>query len=352
MARRKLSSHELTGRTSLGSHELESDPRRGDRDEPGRVGDRPATRPGATPRARPWAAPRDPDPAQGQHRDRRRHGDDGRLARPRRQPRPARRHGRRAPAGGRRGHPRQGEPVGVGQLPRLRPGGLPGRPVPQRLERAGRLHPRPVRPRLGPVRLELGLGCRAGRQPVRRGGRHRDRRVGRMPGRQQRDRRAQADPRAGVAAGDHPDRPQPGHRRADGPDRDRRGDHAQRDEVAVRAGEGASPAPRLHPLPAPGRARRRPDRRRPTTVRRGVLRRSGSQRRDRAGAGGHGLARRDDRRPGRLRPTRSPSATRSSPSCSTSSRSTSRSTCDRSTTRRCGRSPTSSPSTRSTAPRR
>ena len=40
--------------------------------------------------------------------------------------------------------------------------------------------------------------------------------------RQRRRRRAQADARAGLPGRDHPDRPQPGHRRADGPDRDRR----------------------------------------------------------------------------------------------------------------------------------
>ena len=57
----------------------------------------------------------------------------------------------------------------------------------------------PVRARLGPVRVELGLGGRARRQPVRGRGRHRDRRLDRLPGRRQRDRRAQADGRAGRA---------------------------------------------------------------------------------------------------------------------------------------------------------
>ena len=65
----------------------------------------------------------------------------------------------------------------------------------QRLERARRLHAQSVRPRLRPVRIELGLGRRGGRQPVRRRGRHRDRRVDRLPGRQQPRGRAEADAR-------------------------------------------------------------------------------------------------------------------------------------------------------------
>ena len=82
----------------------------------------------------------------------------------------------------RRGDPGQGQPVRVGQLPRPRPARGQGcRSSPQRLERSGRVHPEPLRPRLGPVRLELGLGGRAGRQPVRLRRRHRDGRLDRLP---------------------------------------------------------------------------------------------------------------------------------------------------------------------------
>ena len=88
---------------------------------------------------------------------------------------PADAHDRR-PAAARRGRdPRQGEPLGVGELPRLR--------TVQRLERPGRLHAQPLPARLRPVRVELGLGGRAGGEPVRGRGRHRDRRLDRVPGR-------------------------------------------------------------------------------------------------------------------------------------------------------------------------
>ena len=64
----------------------------------------------------------------------------------------------RAP-GGRRRHPRQGQPLGMGQLP--------GFPEFQRLEcPPGRL-PQPVRPRPQPVRFVVGFGCRRVGQPVR-----------------------------------------------------------------------------------------------------------------------------------------------------------------------------------------
>ena len=224
-----------------------SDPSLGHRDQPRRVGNRPPTRPRTARGRGPWPAPRHPDPAQGQHRDGRPDGDDRGLARPGRQSGPSRR-GRRRPAPRRRrGHPRQDQPFRVGQLPRVHPGRLPGRPVPQRLERPWRVYPRSVRARLGSVWVELGIGRRPGRQPVRRGDRNRDRRLGRLPGRQQRRRRPEADARAGLAAGDHPDRPQPGHGRPDGPDRDRRGTPAQRDEVTIRAGEGRTTCPATTP---------------------------------------------------------------------------------------------------------
>ena len=215
-----------------------SPPPRGHRDEPRGAWRSPTV--GATRtagRAGPRSPARDPGPAQGQHRDQRRDGDDGRFAGPGRQPGPPRRHDRRPAAGGRRGHPGQGQPVRVGQLPRARPArGQGGRPLPQRLERARRVHPQPVRPRRGSVRLELGLGGRGGRQPVRRRDRDRDRRLDRLPGGQQCGRRAQADGRAGLPGRDDPDLAQPGHRRADGPDRDRRRDHARCPALAVRLG--------------------------------------------------------------------------------------------------------------------
>ena len=105
-------------------------------------------------------APRDPGPGQGQHRHERRDGDDRRLAGPRRQPRPARCAAGGPAARGGRGHPRQGQPVRMGQLPWAGPARGQGcRPPSQRLERAWRLHPQPV-----PARP----GIRAGRARARR----------------------------------------------------------------------------------------------------------------------------------------------------------------------------------------
>ena len=93
---------------------------------------------------------------EGQHRDRRPHADDGGVARVSRQHGAGRRRGRRATACRRRRDPGQGQPLGVGELPRVR--------ALQRLERARRVHPRSLRARSRPVRIELGFGGRGGRR--------------------------------------------------------------------------------------------------------------------------------------------------------------------------------------------
>ena len=62
-----------------------------------------------------------------------------------------------------------------------------------------------------------------GGEPVRRGGRHRDRRLDRLPVVGQRHRGHQADGRAGQPRGHHSDLPQAGHGRPDGADGRRRG---------------------------------------------------------------------------------------------------------------------------------
>ena len=130
-------------------------------------------RPGAQGRARARAAARRPGPDQGQHRHRRPDDDHRRLAGAGRRDRGAgRRVAARAARGG-RGDPREGEPERVGELPLD--------PLVERLERARRAVPQPLRARPQPVRLELGLGRRGRRQPVRGRGRHRDRRLDRLP---------------------------------------------------------------------------------------------------------------------------------------------------------------------------
>ena len=171
-----------------------------------------------------------------------------------------------------------------------------GWPLSQRLERPGRLHPQPVRPGAGSVRVEFRLRGRAGGQPVRHRDRDRDRRLDRLPGREQRGRRAQADGRAGRPGRDHPDRPQPGHRRPDDPHRDRRGDRAQRAALAVRGRPRPAPPARLPGVPAARGAARRPDRGGPAAVLRGLLGRCRAQRRHGAGPRDDAIARCDARR--------------------------------------------------------
>ena len=131
------------------------------------------------------AAARHSDPRQGQHRHRRQHADDGRLARARQQQSAGRRADRQPAARGGGGDPRQDEPVGVGELPRLR--------AVQRLERPRRVHPESLPARLRSLRLQLGVRGRAGGEPLRGIGRHRDRRIDRLPVGQQPGRRTEAD---------------------------------------------------------------------------------------------------------------------------------------------------------------
>ena len=167
---------------------------------------------------RPRAAPRDPRPGQGQHRDPRRA-----WRRP-----PAR--SRWSAAGSRAtrrlvaGCATPG-PIILGKanlsewanfrglVPQaVKEAGAP----PQRLERSGRCHAQPVRPRLGPVRLELRLGGRAGGEPVCGRHRHRDGRLDRLSVGQQRRSSASSRRSASCRPGrDHPDLAQPGHGRSD-----------------------------------------------------------------------------------------------------------------------------------------
>ena len=99
----------------------------------------------------------------------------------------------------------QGEHERVGQHPL--------QPLLQRLERARRAVPQSVRARPEPLRLELGLGGGRVGQLRRRRGRHRDRRVDRLPRLGQRRGRHQAHRRPGEPGGHHPDLAHPGHRR-------------------------------------------------------------------------------------------------------------------------------------------
>ena len=102
-------------------------------------------------------------------------------------PQPPRCLGGRAPARRRARDPRQDQPQRVGQLPLHAFG--------QRLERARRPDPQSLRARPQPLRLEFRLGRGRRRQPVRRRGRHRDRRLDRLPVVDERHRRHQADRR-------------------------------------------------------------------------------------------------------------------------------------------------------------
>ena len=94
----------------------------------------------------------------------------------------------RAAAGGGRDHPGQDQPSEWANYPL--------RALDQRLERGGRPDAQPLRPRPQRLRLELRLRRGGGGEP--RGGdrRHRDGRVGHLPGGDQRARRAEAHGRA------------------------------------------------------------------------------------------------------------------------------------------------------------
>ena len=135
-----------------------------------------------------------------------------------------------------------------------------------------------IRPRLGPLWIELGFGRRRCGEPGLIDGRHGDRWLHRLSVRQQRDRRAQADARPRVPERDHPDRSLAGHGGPDDSNGDRCGDHAQRPQVAVRAGEGAQTPARLSEVPQARRAERRSDRRRPARIPGGLLRDPGAER--------------------------------------------------------------------------
>ena len=158
MRRHRLTSRELTDAYLDRIEQLNPLARRGDRGQPRRAADRPPARPRASLRPRPRPAARHPGADQGQHRHRRPHADDGRLARARRERRsPGDVAGRGAAARRGRGDPRQGQPVGVGQLPRLR--------AVQRLDGARRVHPRPV-PARPPIRAARARGRRSRPPPT------------------------------------------------------------------------------------------------------------------------------------------------------------------------------------------
>jgi hypothetical protein len=155
---------------------------------------RPRPRAGAEEVAR--AAARRADPGQGQHRHRRQDGDHCRVAGAGRSETPGRRVLRRAAPQGRGTDPRQDEPERVGLRPQH-----PDRD--QWLERPRRTNEEPLRPRPQPLRFQFRVGVGPGRQPVRRGRRHRDGRIDHGTRVGQRHRRRQADGGAGQPHGDY-----------------------------------------------------------------------------------------------------------------------------------------------------
>ena len=206
----------------------------------------------------PQRSGRHPGAAQGQRRHRRPATHHGRLVRAARRPAGARRVPGEAAARRRRGHPRQGQPVRVGQLPLDH--------LVQRMERPRRADQQPVRARPQPVRLQQRLGRGRGREPGHRHHRHRDRRLDRVPVRRQRRRRDQADARAGQPGRRHPHLGPAGHRRADDAQRDRRGGRALGDpgRRPARPGDRTGPAVRRRDYlaaAAAGRLARQADRR-------------------------------------------------------------------------------------------
>ena len=138
-------------------------------------------------RARPRAAPRHPGPPQGQRRHRRPDDDHGRLARARGLDAAARRARRRAAARGRRGDPRQGQPLRVGELPL-------DALVSGWSARGGQCR-NPYALDRNPCGSSSGSGVAVSANLVRARGRHRDRRLDRLPVHEQRRRRDQADGR-------------------------------------------------------------------------------------------------------------------------------------------------------------
>ena len=113
-----------------------------------------------------------------------------------------------------------------------------------------------------------GSGAASRRQPLRRRGRHRDRRLDRVALEQQLARRHQADARPREPHRHRADRAQPGHRRADGAHGRRRGRAARRDgrRRSGRSGDegrGREGTTRLLDVSRRERPRRRAHRRRP-----------------------------------------------------------------------------------------
>ena len=155
-----------------------------DRDQPGRACHRGRTRRRASGQRSARAAPRHSGRAQGQPRHPRPDDHHRGVARPRRLHPAARLLRRGTPARRRRDHPGQAQHERMGLLPR----GAGD----QRLERPGRPVQEPLRPRPQPVRVQLRLGNRGLRQPLRADRRHRDRRLHHVPLLQQRHRGDQA----------------------------------------------------------------------------------------------------------------------------------------------------------------
>ena len=111
-------------------------------------------------------------------------------------------------------------------------------PVDQRLERGGRAGAQSSFAGPNGLRLVGWIG-RGGNGGARRlGYRHRDGWVGDLPGGDERDRRAEADGRSGVAHPHRPDLAGAGHGRTDDPHGRRRGSPAERDRRKRSPGRG------------------------------------------------------------------------------------------------------------------
>ena len=225
---------------------------------------------------------------------------------------------RRASARGRRGAPRQDQPLRVGQLPL--------HPLDQRLEQPRRPVPQPLRARPQPVGLQLRLRRGGRRQPRRRRRGLRDRRLDRLPLLASAASSASSRPsacvsRSGIIPISHT-------QDTAGPMARTVADAAvllgamtgvdERDE-ATRPSRGKARG-RLHEVPRSRRAEGRPDRRHVPQLARQAIRWS-TRSVDEALAAMK-AARRHDRR-SRRAAFRGKSATASSRSCSTSSRRTS-----------------------------
>ncbi len=105
--------------------------------------------------------------------------------------------------------------------------------------------PQSLRARSHAIGLELRLGGVGERQSLRGRRGHRNGRVDHQPREHLRDRRLEADGGSGEPRGDHPDRPQPGHRGTDGSHRGRRrrAAHSARGRGPARSGDGGRSRP-------------------------------------------------------------------------------------------------------------